>query len=125
MKQENVQMSELNPIQITTSDKMILAVLQCSQLDEDHIQDMQSKVTAAAGQAKHLPVVLDMSQVTFVPSLSLGALVTLMKMCKQNNQRFMLTGLQPVVRQVMTSCRLDRLFEIYDTLADVRVRLGV
>jgi anti-anti-sigma factor len=118
-------MSQVNPIQITVSDKMILAVLQCTQLDEEHIQDMQTKVTAAAAQAKHLPVVLDMSQVTFVPSLSLGALVTLLKICKQNNQRFMLTGLQAVVRQVMTACRLDRLFEIYDTLNDVKLRLTV
>lgn len=118
-------MSELNPIQISVSEKMILAVLQCDQLDECHIQDMQSKVTAAAGQALHLPVVLNMSKVAFVPSLSLGALVTLLKICKQNNQRLILTGLQQVVRQIMTTCRLDRLFEIYDTLDDVRIRLCV
>jgi anti-sigma B factor antagonist len=118
-------MSELKPIQITVSDKMILAAPQCDQMDEVHTQDMQSKVTAAARQSPRLPVVLDMSRVSFVPSLSLGALVTLLKTCKQNNQRFMLAGLQPPIREVMTACRLDRLFEIYDSLDDAQARLSV
>jgi anti-anti-sigma factor len=118
-------MSDFKSIQITVDEKMILAALQCDQLDEDHIQDMRSKVTAAAGQAPTLPVVLDMSQVTFVPSLSLGALVSLLNVCKKNNQRFILAGLQTAVRQVMTTCRLDRLFEIYDTVDDIKVRLSV
>jgi anti-anti-sigma factor len=118
-------MSDLKPIQIAIDEKMIVAALQCDQLDEVHIQDMHGSVTIAAEKTPQLPVVLDMSHVTFVPSLSLGALINLMKICKQRNQRFMLTGLQPSVRQVMTACRLDRLFEIYDTLADVRHRLSV
>ena len=118
-------MSQLNPIQITVSDKMILATPQCEQMDEVHAQDMQNEVTAAALQTTTLPVVLDMSRVTFVPSLSLGVLVTLLKTCKQHNQRFLLVGLQPPIRDVMTACRLDRLFEIYDTLDDVRTRLGI
>jgi anti-anti-sigma factor len=118
-------MSEFKSIQLTVGEKMILAVLQCDQLDEDHIQDMRTKVTAAAGQAPNLPVVLDMSKVTFVPSLSLGALVGLLNICKKNNQRLILVGLQAAVRQVMTTCRLDRLFEIYDTLDDITVRLNV
>lgn len=118
-------MSDLKPIQITVNEKMILAILQCDQMDEVHTQDMQSQVTAAARQATNLPVVLDMSKVGFVPSLSLGALVTLLKICKDNKQRFIIAGLQPVIRQVMTSCRLDRLFEIYDTIDDVRFRLSL
>ena len=118
-------MSEFKAIQITVDEKMILAVLQCEKLDEDHIQDMQSKVTAAAGQSPHLPVVLDMSGVSFVPSLSLGALVSLLNTCKKNKQRLILARLQTAVRHVLTTCRLDRLFEIYDTLDDLRARLTV
>ena len=117
-------MSELNSAQITVDEKMIIAVLQCDELDEEHIQDLQSRVTAAAGQAPNLPVILDMSKVKFVPSLSLGGLLTLLQTCKQSNHRFILTGLQSSVRQVMATCRLDRLFEIYDSLDDVKVRLS-
>jgi anti-anti-sigma factor len=124
-KQENLQMSEFKSIHVTVDEKMILAALQCDHLDEDHVRDMRSKVTAAAEQAPSLPVVLDMSQVAFVPSLSLGALVSLLGMCKKNNQRLILVGLQTAVRQVLTMCRLDRLFETYDTLDDFRARLSV
>jgi anti-anti-sigma factor len=118
-------MSKLIPIQIAVSDKMILATPQCEQMDEVHTQDMQNEVTDAAAQARHLPVVIDMSRVNYIPSLSLGALVTMLKTCKQNNQRFLLAGLRPTLRDVMTACRLDRLFEIYDTLDDVRTRMGI
>jgi len=117
-------MSELHPIQITIDEKMILSILQCEQMDELHTQEMLDKVIAAARGAPSIPVILDMSGVKFVPSLSLGAMVTLLKTCKENKQRFILAGLQPTVRDVMTACRLDRLFEIYDTLEDARFRLG-
>jgi len=117
-------MSELHPIQITVDEKMILAVPQCKEMDELHTQEMLEKTLAASRQTPAVPLVLDMSGVAFVPSLSLGALVTLLKTCKENQKRFLLTGLQPIVRQVMTACRLDRLFEIYDSLEDARFRLG-
>lgn len=116
-------MPELKPIELTNQNTFVLAKLQCAELDEPHASDMQRKTQAAAEQSPDLAVVLDLSQVRFVPSLSLGALVTLLQSTKQRQQRFILVGLQPDVRQVFAVCRLDKLFEIYDTVETARCRL--
>jgi len=108
-------MSELNESKIETADSHILAELQCTRLDEEHTQDLQDKVTAAIDESGELPVIIDMSTVDFMPSLSIGALVAMLQQTKKRDQRLMLTGLSETVRQVLAMCRLDKLFEIYDT----------
>ena len=35
---------------------------------------------------------------------------------KQTGQRFMLVGIQPSVREVLAITRLDKVFEIYETV---------
>ena len=109
-------MSELKQIEMTKLETFILAKLRCTELDEQHTSDMQKKVQEAAEQAPELAVILDMSEVGFVPSLSLGALVTLLQKSKHRQQRFILVSLEPEVRQMLALCRLDKLFEIYDTI---------
>jgi len=116
-------MPEVKPIELTSRDMFVLAKLQCAELDEPHASDMQQKIQAAAEQSPDLPVVLDMSQVQCVPSLSLGALVTLLQHTKQRQQRLILAGLQPEVRRIFCVCRLDKLFEIYDTVETASCRM--
>lgn len=108
-------MSELNEAKISTMDSHILVALQCAKLDEEHTQDLQAKVSAAADQSPEIPVIIDMSAVGFMPSLSIGALVAILQQTKQRNQRFILTSLDETVRQVLAMCRLDKLFEIHDS----------
>ncbi|MHC4521325.1 MAG: STAS domain-containing protein [Planctomycetota bacterium] len=116
-------MSELKPIELASQDMFVLAKLQCAELDEAHASDMQKKTQAAAEESPDLAVVLDMSRVQFIPSLSLGALVTLLQHTKQRQQRFILVGLRPEVRQTFAVCRLDKLFEIYDTVEAAQSRI--
>jgi anti-sigma B factor antagonist len=109
-------MSELKEIELTKEEMFLLAKPQCAELDEQHTSDMQKKVQEAAEKASELPVILDLSEVHFLPSLSIGALVSLFQHSKQRQQRFILVGLQTEVRQTLAVCRLDKLFEIYDTV---------
>src|SRR5207244_1090159 len=83
-----------------------------SRLDETIIEAMQERVNAAAAQHPALPVVLDMSQVEYVPSLGLGSLVGLQRRLRQEGHRFVLAGLQHEIRSLLTMTRLDKLFEI-------------
>ena len=116
MELKGTEMSELKEIELSKLETFLLARPLCAELDEQHTSDMQKKVQEAAEQAPGLPVVLDMSEVHFLPSLSIGALVSLMRNLKQRQRRFMLVGLQPEVRQTLATCRLDKIFEIYDTV---------
>lgn len=63
------------------------------------------------------PVVLDLSAVTFLDSSGLGALVSVMKILGQKD-RLRLAGLQPVVEKVLRLTRMDKVFAIYDSVAD-------
>ena len=116
-------MSPSQAIEIKTDEEIILAALQCTRMEDEHAQAMQTEVLAAAEQASHLPVVLDMSKVEMLPSLSIGALVTLLQKFKQDGRRFVLVGLQPKARETLTVCRLDKLFEICDSLEETLSRI--
>jgi anti-sigma B factor antagonist len=116
-------MPELKPTEVTIQETFILVRPQCSELDEPHASDMQEKIQAAAEQTPDRAVILDLSQVQFVPSLSLGALVTVLQSSKQRQQRFILSGLQSDVRQTFAVCRLDKLFEIHDSVETAARRL--
>jgi anti-anti-sigma factor len=95
----------------------IVVRMQDDRLDETNLTAVRSEVSAAGADAPHLPVALDMSNVAFVPSLSLGGLVQLAQIFKARGQRLLLVNLQPPVRQTITITRLDRLLEIKDDLS--------
>ena len=117
-------MSDLIEISVVVEDELISAELQCEELDEPHAQNMQGKVKEACEQTPQLPVVLEMSKVTFLPSLSLGALVTLLQTMKQMKRRLILAGIQPNVRQTLTICRLSKLFEICESIDEARTKIS-
>ncbi len=114
---------ESNGIVITNPEGMVLATLECTHMEDDHARAMQTEVIAAAAKAGTLPVVLDMTKVATVPSLSIGALVTLWKSFQQAGRRFIIVGVQPKVKEVLVICRLDTLFEMADTLVEAQSRL--
>lgn len=111
-------MSEQQVTTIEVRDGIVLVQVEHSRMDEELTRIMQADVLAAAERARHLPVALDMSQVEFFPSMSLGAVVTLLKKLRAEGQKFVLVGLQPPVREALAITRLDKLFEIYDSHAD-------
>jgi anti-sigma B factor antagonist len=111
-------MSEPQAIAIQPHAQVVWAVIQQRELNDTAIDQMQRQVSAAAAQQPSQPVVLDMSQVEFVPSLALGALVSLMRRLKQEGHRFILVGMHPDVRTTLAVTRLDKLFEIHPNLAE-------
>ncbi len=116
-------MAELSVITIEPNDKIVLATVECERMEDEHAQVMQTEVTTAAEGAPDLPVVLDMSKVTMLPSMSIGAIVTLWQKFKQENRRFILVGLHDEIRETLTICRLDKLFEICETVEDALSRI--
>jgi len=104
-------------VTIETQAGITLAKVEAKQLNEDLTRKLEALVREAAAAEREAPLVMDLGAVEFMPSVSLGALVTISLDCKQNNQRFMLVGLQPTLREALSLTRLDKLFEIQDTVA--------
>ena len=111
-------MTDSKSVSITPHDEIVLAIVECKRMEEDSTQEIEAEIAAAAAQADPLPVVLDLSKLEFMPSLSLGTLVNLQRECRKRKQRFMITGLHGAVRSSFAITRLDKLFEICDSVDD-------
>jgi anti-sigma B factor antagonist len=116
-------MSEPQAVSIQFHAEVVWAIIHQPTLDEATIQRMQVEVAAAAAQHSALPVILDMSNVSFIPSTGLGALVSLMRSIKKEGRRFILVGLQPEVRTALAVTHLDKLLEIHPRFEDALNRL--
>jgi anti-anti-sigma factor len=112
-----------NEIAITTEDGIIVARVATAHLDEQQAQALLQQLLAAVAQSPAVPVLLNLTQVTTMPSMAIGALVTLWKKLQDSHQRFVLVGLQGPVRQTLSVCRLDKLFEFCDGEEEAMKRL--
>jgi anti-anti-sigma factor len=107
-------MSETPATLIDRQPDVVVVHVQAKDLDENNIARVRADVSAAASEAPSVPFVIDLANVKFVPSLTLGILVRLNNEFKARGQRLILVSLQPTVRRVIAITRLDRLFEILD-----------
>jgi anti-anti-sigma factor len=98
------------------AEAIVVHVLVTS-LDEEELRRLQGAVRAAADANPGRPCVLDLARVEFLPSMSLAALIRLHTEFQTRQQRLALAALQPQVRDVFLTTRLDRLFELHDTVA--------
>jgi anti-sigma B factor antagonist len=94
----------------------LVAVVNAAELDERLTRSMEAEVRARAGESRELALILDLGAVEYLPSVSLGALVTISSDCKRHGQRFVMAGVQPKIREALALTRLDKLFEIADSV---------
>lgn len=67
--------------------------------------------------------ILDLSEVEFIDSSGLGAIVAAMK-AMSPGQRLDLAGLAPMVDKVFRLTRMDTIFALYPTLAEAEAAAG-
>lgn len=77
---------------------------------------------AQTGEAPQV-VVLDLSEVQFIDSSGLGAIVAAMKQMGQD-RTLALAGLTPTVDKVFRLTRMDTVFKVFPTLDGAVERLG-
>jgi anti-sigma B factor antagonist len=106
-------MPEMPVVSIEPQPDAVYAVVHRSALDDVTCNDLQREVLSAATQHATLPMLLDLTEVKYVPSMGLGTLVMLNRKLKDNGQRFVLVGVQSDVRNVLSLTRLDQLFEMH------------
>ena len=96
----------------------IVAAVGCRQLTHETSLQLRSALDAALAGAPSSPLILDLSQVEFVPSLALGILVTIHKVLRQAGRKCLLVGIRPLVLETMQITALDKFFEIHSTLEE-------
>lgn len=112
-------MSEPAVTRIDAQPGLIVVHVLSDRLNETNLPEIRSDVAAAGATAPDAVVVLDMSQVTFLTSLSLGELLTLSREFSRKGQRLVLVGVQPQVMETVKLTHLDRLFEIREKISDL------
>ena len=63
-------------------------------------------------------LVVDMTEVKFMDSSGLATLVGVLKWCRLNGCELRLAGLAKGVRNIFEICRLESIFQIYDSRAE-------
>lgn len=63
-------------------------------------------------------LVIDMTEVEFMDSSGLATLVGVLKWCRLNGSELRLAGLAKAVRNIFDICRLESIFQIYDSRAE-------
>ncbi len=118
-------MSQREEITTEVTDQYILAKLRCDELDEEHSFQIEDAIRAIAKKAARRPLILDLSEVHQIPGESLGALVDLLHLCRDDGRRLMLAGLRPQVLEIMSLTKLGRLFEYRDDVGDALAHLNI
>ena len=103
------------PVTIESSGRAIIARPQVKLLDDVVVKELARLVDAAtAAQPDAPPLIVDLSRVALIPSIALGLLVQMANKCQARGQELKLSGVQPQVRKLFSTTRLDRVFRLTD-----------
>ena len=102
---------------VETRDGVLIVRPHAKELEDDELKALGELIDKSAGPGSNVSVVvLDMSQLQYLPSVGLGLVVRILNRCKGRQQKLKLAGVQPPVRQVFSITQLDRLFEFVPTV---------
>lgn len=63
----------------------------------------------------HRHIVLNLAQVDMLDSFGLAVLISLLKLCRENNGNLTLYGLNPQVMRLIEVTRMDRVLDVWET----------
>jgi anti-sigma B factor antagonist len=86
-----------------------------------HVSPVITASLSAMIEKKPERVVIDFSEVTYIDSAGLAALIQAMQKVEAYGGKFLLAGLQETVRSIFEISRLDQVFQIFP---DVDAALG-
>ena len=103
-------------IAVERIDNAVVVRVQVKMLEEKELKLLSRMIDEAAGDSSVSVIVVDLSRVQLLPSLGLGVLVQLSTKCKAQQKRLKLAALTPGIRQVFAITKLDRVFELTDSV---------
>jgi anti-anti-sigma factor len=108
---------EADPAPVEKKGHALVARAPAGSLDDETLKTLHRAIDqAVAAEPSVTLIILDLAQVSFIPSMGLGLLVQFASKCKARQQALRLAGVQPKVRQEFCVARLDRLFRFSQTV---------
>lgn len=105
-------------VRIEPHEEVLHVVVLRRSLDSIASEAMTEEVLAAAAARPGVPVVMDVSQVRFAPSVALGGLVQMSHSLRLEGRRLALFGVQRRVYDTILVAHLDQVLEIHPSLED-------
>lgn len=105
----------------TTEEQMRIVSVQDSRIDAAVAIEFKDAMRVQTENGPDL-IVLDLSNVDFIDSSGLGAIVAAMKNMG-TDRRLALAGLTPTVARVFSLTRMDSVFSVFPTLQDALAEL--
>lgn len=109
-------MSDGSVTEILPHEQVLHIAVRKRSLDAMSTQTLVDDVDTAAAQRPGVPIVLDLTNLKFAPSVALGSLVQLSKSFRLDGRRIALIGVGPRIRDPIRVTRLHEVLEIHDTL---------
>ena len=100
----------------TGEDGVAVAIVKSDEIDASNYDRFKNALVGALDTSKR--VVVDLTQVRFIDSSGLGALLAAQHHAAETGGRFILCGLTPYVKSLFETVRLDTLFQICEDTAD-------
>jgi anti-sigma B factor antagonist len=94
----------------------VVARVKAGTLETENVAEFRSAVAPVMEQAD--TVVLDLSEVTFMDSTGLGAMLSCLRLMKAKRGTLRVADLTPEVRRLFDMVMMDRVFEIYPSVDD-------
>lgn len=104
-------------VQIEKKERYMLATLQ-GEVTLGCTAEVKEKVKEHAGLLRQYHLIVDMTDVSFIDSSGLGVMVAWFKMCNQEQGKLIFCGLNSHVSRIIGYAKLDKIFNIVDTLED-------
>lgn len=111
-------MNEQSVLQIQSDSRATVATVLCREFDYERTGQFKTELAGAAGNDAKLPLILDITNVGYMPSLTLGTLVELRNRSSREQRPLMLVGLQPPIVELMQKSGILSLFDVRTNVAD-------
>ena len=112
-------MSDEAVTEIQPHEKVLLIVVRKRSLTDEATRELVDDVLTAATERRGVPIVLDLSQVRFAPSVALGSLVQLSKSLTIDGRRLALVGVHQRLMGAIRVTQLHTVLDIHDTVEQV------
>jgi anti-sigma B factor antagonist len=110
-------------VQVEHRRGSVIVLIDAETIETDNVSSFRSAVGPALEESVH--AVLDLSNVQFMDSTGLGALLSCLRMMKAKDGSLRLASLTPEVRRLFDMVLMDRVFDIHpDTESAITATSG-
>lgn len=101
---------------VKTQDNLAVVKLSIDRATMANVENFKTSLSDIV--EKYSKVVIDLSAVTFIDSVFLGAFVVILKRLSSKNGELILAGLQPSVLKLFEMTRMDKIIPIKPTVQE-------